>query len=319
MTETMTAKNPYDVLGVRKDASDAEIQKAFRALAKKFHPDLNPGNKRAEDRFKEINAAYDIVGDEKKRGRFDRGEIDAAGQEIRVNPFAGGFRGGRAGHGFGNGAGPGGGEFVFEDLGDIFSQMFGQGRAGGQARGRAGGRTGFSGRGSDESFRLEIGFVDAVTGAKKRLTLPDGKTLDVNIPAGIEDGQTIRLRGQGGAGIGGGAAGDVLIEVSVAPHPQFTRKGRDIYSDLAVSVPEAVLGAKVEVPTVTGPVTLTVPPRSNSGQVLRLRGKGVPAAGGAAAGDHYVKLVVTLPREADADLESFVREWSRKNKYNPRL
>ncbi|MDX2221952.1 MAG: J domain-containing protein [Rhodospirillaceae bacterium] len=310
------AKNPYDVLGVKKDATDAEIQKAFRALAKKLHPDLNPGNKKAEDRFKEINAAYDIVGDEKKRARFDRGEIDASGQELRSNPFAGGFRAGRGGAGPGGGPG---GEFAFEDLGDIFSQMFGQGQARTRAGGFGGGRAGFAGRGSDDSFKLEIGLVDAVTGAKKRITLPDGKSLDVNIPAGIEDGQTIRLRGQGGAGVGGAPAGDVLIEVAVAPHPQFTRKGRDIYSDLAVSLPEAVLGGKVDVPTVTGPVTLTVPPRSNSGQVLRLRGKGVPAVGGAQAGDHYVKLVVTLPREADADLETFVRDWSKKNKYNPRI
>jgi DnaJ-class molecular chaperone len=298
MSVTM-AKDPYDVLGVKRGASEDDIQKAFRGLAKKFHPDLNRGDKRAEERFKEINAAYDILGDNAKRGRFDRGEIDATGQDIRVNPFArGGFRGG-AGEGF-----------SAENIGDIFDNLFGQ------SRGRRGG--GFQARGEDEAFRLEIDFLDAVHGTKKRVTLPSGKSLDVGIPAGLDDGQTIRLRGQGGPGMSGGQAGDVLIEVRIAEHPHFKRKDRDIHVDVPVSLGEAVLGGKVEVPTVAGQVSLTVPRGSTSGTVLRLRGKGMPAAAGKPAGDQYVTLKVALPRDGDAELEDFVRAWSARRPYNPR-
>jgi len=305
------ARNPYDVLGVKKDAGEAEITKAFRSLAKKYHPDMNPGDKKAEERFKEINAAYDIVGDEKKRARFDRGEIDASGQEIRVNPFArGGFRQGQGGAEQG---------FAFEDLGDIFDNIFG-GRGGGARAGRGpfGGRGGFAARGEDESFRLEVGFLEAVNGAKRRITLPGGKSLDVTIPPGIGDGQTIRLKGQGQPGLGGGPAGDVLIEIKVAEHPTFKRQGRDIHVELPVSLAEAVLGAKVEVPTVSGPVTLTVPKGSNSGTMLRLRGKGVPATKTEPAGDQYVTLKIMLPKESDPELEALVRQWSAKRPYNPR-
>jgi DnaJ-class molecular chaperone len=305
-------RNPYDVLGVKKDASDAELQKAFRGLAKKFHPDMNPGDKRAEEKFKEINAAYDIVGDEKKRARFDRGEIDAAGQEMRGNPFArgGGFRSGQGGPG----SGPGGAGFAFDDLGDIFDSMFSNARSG-RKPGRGGG---FAAKGEDEIFQLEIGFLEAVNGAKRRITLPSGKALDVNIPAGIADGKTIRLKGQGGAGGGGGPAGDVLIEVKVAAHPVFRREGRDIHVDLAISLHEAVLGAKVEVPTIDGSVALNIPKGSNTGAVLRLRGKGVPAGKNEAAGDQYVTLKIMLPKAADTELENLVRAWSAKHPYNPR-
>lgn len=298
-------RNPYEVLGVKQNSSNEEISKAFRRLAKKFHPDMNPGDKKAEERFKEINAAYDIVGDEKKRPRFDRGEIDAAGQEIHANPFArGGFRQG--------GAGAGGfrqqGGFAFGDMGDIFESMFSNAR--GQSRGPA--------KGEDETFRIEVGFLEAANGGIRRITLPNGKSLDVNIPAGIADGQTIRLRGQGGAGASGGPSGDVLIEVKVAEHPSFKRQGRDIYVDVPVSLAEAVLGAKIEVPTIGGPVTLTVPKGSNTGSVLRLRGKGLPASKKDPAGDQYVTLKVMLPKDQDSDLEDAVRAWSAKHAYNPR-
>jgi DnaJ-class molecular chaperone len=314
------ARNPYDVLGVKPDADDAAIQKAYRGLAKTYHPDMNPGNKKAEDRFKEISAAYDILGDAAKRKRFDRGEIDAGGQEVRVNPFArGGFRQGSGGFG---GGGPGnmGGGFAFEDLGDLFDNMFGgaRGKAGadrGPGRGPAGG---FASRGEDESFRLEIGFIDAVNGAKRRVTLPSGKSLDVTIPAGIADGQTIRLRGQGVPGVNGGPPGDVLIEVKVAEHPHFKRQGRDIALELPVTLGEAVLGGKVEVPTVSGSVALTIPKGSNAGTVLRLRGKGLPATKSAPAGDQFVTLKVVLPKETDDELEAFARTWSAKRPYNPR-
>lgn len=301
-------RNPYDVLGVKKDASDAELQKAFRGLAKKFHPDMNPGDKRAEEKFKEINAAYDILGDDKKRARFDRGEIDASGQEMRGNPFARGGGGFRPGQG-----GPGGAGFAFDDLGDIFDSMFSNARGA-----RKPGRGGFASKGEDEIFQLEIGFLEAVNGAKRRITLPSGKALDVNIPAGITEGKTIRLKGQGGASGSGGAAGDVLIEVKVAPHPTFRREGRDIHVDLAVSLDEAVLGAKVEVPTIDGSVTLSIPKGSNTGAVLRLRGKGVPAGKSEPAGDQYVTLKVVLPKTPDAELENWVRTWSAKHPYNPR-
>ncbi len=311
MSMTMV-KDPYDVLGVKRGASEDDIQKAYRGLAKRFHPDLNRGDKRAEERFKDISAAYDIVGDTAKRARFDRGEIDASGQEIRANPFArGGGRGGAAG-----GGGFGAEGFSAENIGDIFDTIFSQGRGQGQARGRRPG--GFQARGEDESFRLEIPFLDAVQGTKKRVTLPSGKSLDVAIPAGLDDGQTIRLKGQGGPGTGGGPAGDVLIEVKVAEHPQFKRQDRDIHLELPVSLGEAVLGAKVDTPTIAGSVTLTVPKGSTSGTVLRLRGKGMPAAGSKPAGDQYVTLKVALPRDSDTELEDFVRGWSARRPYNPR-
>lgn len=299
------ATNPYDVLGVKPSASDNEIQKAFRRLAKKSHPDLNPGDKKAEDRFKEINAAYDIVGDAAKRARFDRGEIDASGAEIRQNPFA---RGAHQGAGFG-----GGQNYSFEDLdlGDVFGGMF---------RGRQGspfGAGSVRGRGEDHRFMLTIDFAEAVTGATKRVTMPSGKSLDVNIPPGIGEGQVIRLKGQGGAGHGG-PQGDALIEVNIRPHPEFRREGRDIHTDVPISLGEAVLGGKIEVPTVHGPVTMNVPKGSNSGTRLRLKGKGVAATKSEPAGDQYVVLQVTLPDKPDADLESFVRAWSERKPYNPR-
>jgi DnaJ-class molecular chaperone len=303
------ARNPYDVLGVKKTATDAEIQKAFRGLAKKHHPDMNPGDKKAEEKFKEINAAYDIIGDDKKRPRFDRGEIDATGQEIR-NPFGqGGFRGGPGG-----GAGFGGAQsgFGFEDMGDIFDNIFG----GNARRPQSGTRRPI--KGEDDVFQLEVSFLDAINGGKRRLTLPSGKALDVNIPAGITDGQTIRLRGQGVPSPNGGPAGDVLIEVKVAEHPQFKRQGRDIYVDLPISLSEAVLGGKVEVPTTNGSVSLTIPKGSNTGGTLRLRGKGLPATKTEAAGDQYVSLKVVLPKDQDSELQAFVETWSAKHPYNPR-
>lgn len=310
------AKNPYEVLGVAPGASDDEIQKAFRRLAKKSHPDLHPGDKKAEDRFKELNAAYDIVGDETKRARFDRGEIDASGNEVRQNPFARGG-GGRPGAG-------GSQHFSFDDLdlGDLFGGMFRggpQGRGGPRGGGFGGGGDPFSGqmRGEDQRFQLEVDFEEAVAGATKRLTLPSGKSLDVNIPAGINDGQTIRLKGQGGAGPGG-QAGDALIEVKVRAHPTFRREGRDIHAEVPISLAEAVQGGKIEVATVHGPVTMTVPKWTNGGTRLRLKGKGVPASKREPAGDHYVIFEIVLPKTPDKDLEEFVKGWAEQTSYNPR-
>lgn len=305
------AKDPYSVLGVGRDASDADIQKAFRRLAKKSHPDLHPGDKKAEDRFKELNAAYDIVGDGAKRARFDRGEIDANGAEIRQNPFAGG-----RGRGFRSGPGQQGGfggaeHSAFEDL---FGSIFGGGRGPG---GFGGGFGDGPAQGEDTRFTLEVDFIDAVVGAKKRLNLPGAKSVDVNIPAGISDGQTIRLKGQGGQ-MQGGPAGDALIEVKVKPHTLFRREGQDIHMDLGVSLGEAVNGGKVEVPTVHGPVTLNIPAWSNAGTRMRLKGKGVPATKKEAAGDQYVTLKIVLPKTPDTELQDFVKTWSAKKPYDPR-
>ncbi len=309
------ARNPYEVLGVQKDASNEEIQKAFRRMAKKSHPDLFPGDKKAEDRFKDLNAAYDIVGDATKRARFDRGEIDNTGTEVRQNPFSRGARGGAQGFGSqGFGGGAQGSSFAFEDLSDLFGGMFrgGRGPGGGSPFGGAGAGPAQS---NDMRFSLNVEFIDAAVGTKKRLTLPGGRSLDVNIPAGISDGQTIRLKGQGGQNPGG-RAGDALIEVKVKPHAKFCRDGNDIYIDLPVTLQEAVLGAKVEVPTIHDPLTVTVPKGSNSGSRLRLKGKGIAGAKGKPAGDQYVTLKVTLPKKPDAALEEFLKTWSTT--YDPR-
>jgi DnaJ-class molecular chaperone len=301
------ARNPYEALGVKKDASDSDVQKAFRRLAKKSHPDLFPGDKKAENRFKDLNAAYNIIGDAEKRARFDRGEIDASGAEIRQNPFGRGARGG--GQGFTGGGAQGG--FAFEDLSDLFGGMFkgGRGSGGGSPFGSGPAQS------NDTRFSLDVDFVDAMTGAKKRLTLPGGRSLDVNIPAGISDGQTIRLKGQGGK-VSGGKSGDALIEVRTKAHPMFRREGQNVHVEIPVSLKEAILGAKIEVPTVHGKLTVTVPKGSNSGSRLRLKGKGVAATKGKPAGDQYVTLQVVLPKKTDADLESFLKSWS--NTYNPR-
>ncbi len=309
------AKDPYSLLGVARDAKDEDIQKAFRKQAKKFHPDLNPGDKKAEDRFKELNTAYDIVGDAAKRARFDRGEIDASGTEIRQNPFGQGGRGGQGGFRGGPQGGPQGG-FAFEDISDLFGGIFGGG-----GRGGPGGPGGFRQQqtamhGEDQQFRLDVDFLDAVRGGKQRLTLPSGKSLDVNIPAGIADGQTIRLKGQGAPGIGG-QPGDALLEIKIRDHALYKRDGHNIRIELPVTLQEAVLGAKIEVPTIHGAVTVTVPKGANSGTTLRLKGKGIAGGKNAAAGDQYVTLKVMLP-SGDAELEEFAKTWGAKHPYNPR-
>lgn len=300
MFPIMAAKNPYDVLGVKKDATEADIRRAYRALAKKHHPDLNPGNKVAEATFKEISAANELLSDKDKRAAFDRGEIDETGAERPRAYSYQDFADSGAGTKYRQtqGASP-------EDLDDLFS-FFGRG-----ARGGEGG--GFRMQGEDRQYILTVDFLAAVNGAKQRLELAPGKSLEVSIPAGVQDGQVLRLGGQGGAGIGGGPAGDALIEIHIASHPLFRREGNDIHVDLPVTIGEALLGGKVTVPTPTGAVAMTVPAHSNSGTVLRLRGKGV---GG--KGDELVTLKVTLPAEADPELESFLKSWSEKHPYDPR-
>ena len=255
------ADDPYSVLGVAKTASAADITKAYRKLAKKLHPDLNPGDKAAEEKFKQITAAYDIVGDEEKRGRYDRGEIDAGGQERPQQRYYREYAGGEEGARYRSTAG-------YEDIGafsDLFGDLFGE-RGG--MRGGAGGRR-FSMRGQDAQYRLDVDFLDAVNGTKTRITLPDGGTLDVTIPPGVTDGQVLRLKGKGNPGMGEGGPGDALIEIAVRPHPVFKREGDDILVEVPITLDEAVLGGKVEVPTVTGRVFATVPPGSNTGQTLQ--------------------------------------------------
>ena len=287
-------KDPYDTLGVAKDASADDIRKAYRKLAKKHHPDLNPGNKAAEATFKDIGAANDLLSDPEKRARFDRGEIDAAGDPKQERPTYRSY----ADTGFGAGAGArygGGGEAEF---GDIFADLFAKTQQ----------RSTRPMRGRDASYSLAVDFVDAITGAQQRLTLPDGRTLDVRVPPGMEDGQTLRLRGQGGEGMNGAPAGDALITVTVRPHSVFRREGNDVHVELPVTLKEAVLGGRVTVPTVTGSVAMTVPRRSDAGTVLRLRGRGVPARGSNPAGDELVTLKIVLP-DADDALEAFLRDW----------
>lgn len=305
-------KDPYETLGVARNASQDDIRRAYRKLAKAHHPDLNPGNAAAEAKFKEISAANQLLSDPEQRARFDRGEIDAAGQEqaprhsYRDYAEAGaGERYGAAGNR--GGAPPGG--WTTDDLEAMFSSMF----SGAQARG---GRS-QAAQGSDVHYALTIDFLDAVNGATRRLTLPDGGVLDVKIPPGTEDGQTLRLRGKGGEGWNGGPPGDALIRISVAPHKFFVRDGQDIRLDLPVSLAEAVLGGPVEVPTPGGPVRMRVPAGSDSGAVLRLRGRGVPAHGGKVAGDLYATLRVTIGR-SDEKLAAFLREWKPEGAKNPR-
>jgi DnaJ-class molecular chaperone len=301
------ASDPYTVLDVQRDASQEDIQKAYRKLAKKLHPDLNPGNKQAEEQFKEVTAAYDLLGDAEKRGRFDRGEIDASGAERPRQRYYRDFAedgGGETRYYYSNDQG-------FADLAggdDILAEILRRGR---------GGREQLRMPGQDVRYRLEVDFLDAVNGATKEIQLPDGSALKVTIPAGTRDGQILRLRGKGGPGIGGGPAGNALIEIAVRAHPIFSRKDDDIHVELPISLAEAILGGKVQVPTPTGPVTATVPKWSSSGRVLRLKGKGVARRDGA-RGDEYATLKVTLPETPDPELEQFVAQWSARKASKPR-
>lgn len=297
--------DPYKILGVSKSASADDVKAAYRKLAKKLHPDLNPGDADVEHRFKEVSQAYGIVGDPEKRKRFDRGEIDASGQETA--PAGAGFY--RSYAGSNEGAKYSRFEFGPEsDVHDIFSDLFAQRPAR---------------RGADISYAVKVDFVEAALGAKKRVRLADGKTLDITLKPGTEDGQTLRLKGQGQApqgkaGRNKAQAGDALVRVQVSPHHFFDRRGRDIRLELPITLKEAVLGASVTVPTIHGKVALKVPAGANSGQTLRLRGKGLPAGAGKPAGDQLVKLTLVLPDQPDTALEDFVQSWDGADKQNPR-
>ncbi len=292
------AADPYSVLGVKKDASQSDIQKAYRGLAKKLHPDLNPGDKKAEEAFKELSAAYALLGDAEKRAKFDSGEIDASGQEQQQRRY---YRD------MAEDAGPYASDSGFADFAtdeDFMAQVFA--RAGRASRKM---------RGADVRYRLEVDFLDAVNGGERQIVLPEGAPLDVTIPAGIEDGQILRLRGKGRPGGPEGSPGDALIEIGIRPHRFFKRVGDDIHMELPITLKEAVLGGEVRVPTTTGAVSMSAPKWSNTGKVLRLRGKGVKRADGT-RGDELVTLKVMLPETHDAELEKFVSGW--RAPYGPR-
>ncbi|MDO9430019.1 MAG: J domain-containing protein [Phenylobacterium sp.] len=298
------ARDPYLELGVSRGASHDEIRKAFRKLAKQHHPDTNPGNKAAEDRFKVVSAAFDILGDAEKRKKFDAGEIDADGREVM--------------RGYGGGGGGGGGPWNQSrnaesmegaDLGDLFSEILGRRGGGG------GGFGGFSQRGADVRAKLEIDLEDTIHGAKKRIAFSDGRTIDVSIPKGAEEGQTLRLKGQGSPGRSG--PGDAFIELVVRPHAIFRREGEALVMDLLVSIPDAVLGGKIEARTPDGAVTLTVPKGANSGQSLRLKGRGLSDPRGK-RGDLLARIVLMLPEKPDAELEAFAERWRKERPYTPK-
>lgn len=304
------AQDPYQELGVARTASADEIRRAFRKLAKQHHPDKNPGDKVAEEKFKRVSGAFDLLGDEDKRKKFDRGEIDAEGREtmrgFTGEPFGrGGFNGGQGGSSA---------QFDGVDLNDILGEMFGRGAGGGGARG-FGGFGGGPAKGADMRARLEIDLEEAILGARKRIGFSDGRTIEVTIPKGAADGQTLRLKGQGSPGRAG--PGDALIELSIRPHPTYRREGEALVMDLPVSVPDAVLGAKVQAPTPEGPVTLTVPKGSNSGSTLRLKGRGLPDAKGG-RGDLLARIQVMLPDAPDPELERFAETWRKDRPYAPR-
>ena len=303
--------DPYSLLGVSRTADEAAIKSAYRKLAKELHPDRNKDNPKAADRFAEVTSAYDLLSDKDKRAQFDRGEIDGNGNP--THPF--GFGGGTNGtYGPGGGFRPGpGGDFDGggADFGDIFEGLFGGGGGGRRGRG-GGGFAGFGGgrqppqKGANVQYRLRVGFVDAATRETQRITLQDGKTIDLKLPAGVENGMQMRLTGKGEAGPGG--AGDALVTIDIDPHPFFRRDGDDIRVDVPITLDEAVNGARIKVPTVDGPVMLGVPAGARSGQTLRLKERGFPRKDGS-RGAQLVTLMIDVPGD-DERLKAFVADWT---------
>jgi DnaJ-class molecular chaperone len=295
------AGDPYGELKVKRDASEDDVRRAYRKLAKELHPDRNPGDKFAEERFKRATAAYSLLSDKDKRAQYDRGEIDADGNPrgpAGFQPGGGGFSGRTSGP-----------PPEFQDLfADFFGGAAGPGFGGPKGRGGAFGGADFGlDGGGDVRAVLAVSFIEAVTGAKTRVELPGARILDIMVPAGAESGQVLRLRGQGKPGRGGRPPGDALIELQVQPHPNFRRQGDDVLLDLPISLKEAVQGAKVTAPTPTGPVALNIPAGSNSGATLRLRGRGVQRT--SHAGDLLVRLSITLADPSDPDLAAFLQKW----------
>lgn len=305
--------DPYGILGVPRSASEKEIKSAYRKLAKELHPDRNKDNPKAAERFSQVTGAYDLLSDKDKRAQFDRGEIDGDGNPTAPFGFGGGGGGysanGRPG-GFDFRSGGGGGDFS-----DIFEGLFGGGGArqgGGFGGGGFGRRSAPPPRGANVAYRLAVDFIDAATRAPQRITLHDGKTIDVKLPASVESGTQMRLKGKGEAGPGG--AGDAILTIEVRNHPFFTRDGDDVRLDLPISLAEAVTGGKVKVPTVDGPVMLSIPAGSASGKTLRLKGKGFSTKADG-RGDQFVTLMIDIPAD-DARLKEFVEGW--QDNRNPR-
>jgi curved DNA-binding protein len=311
-------KDPYSVLGVPRDAKDDAIRKAYRKLARELHPDVNPGDPVAEERFKEVSGAYAVLSDPDKRSAYDEfGEIalDPNFDAERAREASQAFGGGQGFGGFGGGPGMGG----FGGLDDLFSNLFSRGGGGfeGVHLRRAG---------QDVVAELELDFLEAALGGERRLTISrpsaDGgsrqQTVTVRIPPGVADGGRIRLRGKGGEGIGGGPPGDLFARIHVRPHPFFRREGRDLFLDVPVSVREAILGAKVAIPTLRGRVTVSIPPGTDSGSKLRLRGKGVPHPSGKGAGDLFVVIQIKVPRDLDAAAKARIEELTELDVPDPR-
>jgi DnaJ-class molecular chaperone len=303
--------DPYEVLGLKKTATADDIKKAYRKLVRTSHPDLHPDDPDAEARFKAISAAYDILKDPETRARYDAGEIDGLGAERPQRQYYRDFAETadntyQQRRGFGPDADPA----------DIFAEIL---RKRARSQGTDFGGGGFTASGPDMRYSLEVPFLDAARGADTRITLPDGQSLAVRIPQGTEDGQTLRLRGKGAPGPGGGPAGDALITVFVQPHPVFRREGDDILLTLPITIDEAILGGKVQVPTIDGRVSLTVPPGASSGQVLRLRGRGIAHPRSKTKGDQKVELRIVAPPETDASLRDFLAEWRKTKAHDPRV
>lgn len=301
-------KDPYQILGVSKTASQDEIKNAYRGLAKKLHPDLNPGNKTAEAKFKDIASAYEMIGSAEARGKFDRGETaeQQAEQQQSRGPYYNQTQqnGGRYGFNFGGDS----------NAEDIFADLFGQG---GRSRGGRSSQGSMDFPGEDQLYQMEVEFKDSILGGEREITLPSGKRLQVKIPAGIDSGAKLRFKGMGGAGVGRGAAGDAYVEIKVRPHAQgFRRVGQNVEAEVPVSFIEALTGGEIQVPTLDGSVKLTVPPGVNTGSRLRIRGKGV--ASSKEPGDQIVILKIMLPKKVDPALQEAVRAWGGKFSYDPR-
>jgi DnaJ-class molecular chaperone len=297
-------KNPYDVLGLTPKASEDEIRKTFRRLAKTCHPDLHPGDTKAEERFKELSLANEIISDPEKRKRFDAGEIDASGAERARQQYYKDYAEDprQSGHPYENASGFS--DFAGAD--DIFANMFGRGA-----------RQSHRARGTDLNYKLDIDFLEAVNGGKKRISLPDGGSLDLTIPPGIETGKVLRLRGKGTPSpLAHGEAGDALVEISVGSHHYFVRHGNDIHMTMPITLSEAVAGARIKAPTPSGSVMLKVPAGANSGTVVRLKGKGVPIKGD--PGDELISFQIMLPKVADPELDAFIAGWKPPHDYDPR-
>jgi DnaJ-class molecular chaperone len=299
-------KDPYETLGVARSATDKDIKDAFKKLARKFHPDLHPGDKTAEERFKDISAANDLLKDKEKRRRFDAGEIDASGAEKPQERFYRDFADGPA---YASHAAQDG--FASkEELEEFLARAFGGGAHGSRGKFRA--------RGQDVSYVLPVRFLEVANGAVRTITLPEGKALQVTIPEGSEDRQMLRLKGQGMPGFGGGPPGDAYVELHVEPHPFFRRKDDNIHVEVPVTLKEAALGARIEVPTISGPVTMTIPRGSNTGKTLRLRDKGIRNRKTGQRGHQMVTLKVVLPVEEEPELTAFLETWQPRNPDDPR-